>query len=145
MIGYKIVKKDGDDLVSTCIIGPLAFTYVPGKWTRKRKYGPMIFPTAADCVQFIRSTFDVEDFELYHIWECKYNEKVKLDSFFYAVELTDITYRTYLRWVDCMNNNRLIKRGEKNSYYYTFPEPRAIVTTQIKLIADTETRVWANE
>lgn len=142
MIGYKIVKKEGNDLVSVCVKGPLAYTYVPGRWTRKRKYGPMIFPTIKDCVRFINNTFNSEELELYHVWECEYNETTELDDWFYSVELQDISYRTYLRWIDCMENDRPIKRGEKNSYYITHPEPWAIITTQIKLIADTETNVW---
>ena len=141
MTGYKIVSEYRGALVSSCIRGPLAFTYIPGKWTKRRKYGPMIFPTIEDCIHFMRKTFDPDEFGLYHIWKCEYNEEVELDMFFYSVEISDITYRTYLRWVDCMNNGKTISKTEDNSYYFTSREPGAIVTTQIKLIEEMEVNV----
>jgi len=137
MIGYKIVRCD-DNLHSACVNGAVGINYFPGKWTRKRKHGPMIFPTIGACQKFINHTFDEGDGP-FQIWECVYSEVADRVFFFSSSTLEEISLKEYRHWLalarktmDEGDTGRLCEREEYLTYVYD-PEPDAIVTTQIKL------------
>lgn len=80
MTFYKVVSRHNetpfssvsDGVLSSSFIkaGKLLTTYVPNKWTVKKKYGPFVFSTRGSAWDFIKGVFQYSLLQN-EIWECE--------------------------------------------------------------------------
>jgi hypothetical protein len=128
--GYKIVIPKGKNYSSACIFGKAAITYKVGEWTKDYEFGPLIFTTLEDAIEFVKTT-NREEWEDTPpvIFECEYDSEVESPGIITANDASLMTRLALFKLI-----RRAMKDEKLKGNRFWLPPFNTIVTHSIKLI-----------
>ena len=121
MVAYKVVRNVNGKLFSAIINrGHLMTEYIVGKWTIKRKYGPLVFEGFNDAYRFTQENWRPN----YRIYQCEVEDARKAPNLTDIWDMTNLNFETIRRRMDRNVRNHVISNAPIGS----------LITSRIKLV-----------